>query len=326
MSSKSAVKNSIRKYESLDKALTLYKGFRGRIPVPDMEFPELIGMELSSVCNLSCTHCPPQTIHSGLKKGMLDYDLFLKIIDEIDTRGACKIALHKDGEPLLYPRIIDVLNRVKKYNSHEVYLSTNAHLLNNEISKTILDNHIDVVNFSIGAATESFYSKVRGKCFSIVINKIINFISMAKTAIKPPRIFVQIINLPEYPEMSEEILLFKKFWSKYDVSIAVCEKLSWGLYDIPKKSSYRYPCFSLWSSLFINSDGTASACCMDWTHQLIVGDTAKNTLNEIWASQELNALRIEHIQKKEKEMKMCDKCNYWFLQPRLLDYPLHDWN
>ncbi len=319
---KTILKHQIRKFDTSDKLLLGIKEFAGRIPVPDMEFPELIGIEICSLCNLSCLHCPPQTEIDSPKHGNLDFDLFLKIMDEIDYAGKRRIAIHKDGEPLLYPKILEVLERLKLNHEHEVYLSTNAHKLNAEIAESILENRIDIVNFSIGAATEEFYSRVRGKGFAHVMKNILKFLDLADRYKHKPLIKVQIINLPELSGMSDEIILFTDFWSNYNVKIEVWDKLTWGIYDTSKAANYRYPCYSLWNSFEINSDGTVSACCIDWKHELLTGDINADSIKNIWQSESLNNLRKTHVADNGESIEQCAGCNYWQQQIRLKKYPV----
>ena len=321
---KTIIKNEIRKYDVGDKLMWNLKKITGQLSEPDMAFPELVGIEICSSCNLSCVHCPPQTESDSPKHGMMDFELFLKIMDEIDSKGERNIALHKDGEPLLYPKIIDVLKRLKQNREHLVYLTTNAYKLNNTIATAILDNRIDIINFSIGAATETFYNKVRGKGLARITENILRFIELSETYSKKPSIQVQIINLPEFPEMPDEINLFTKFWSDYDVKINIWDKLTWGLYDDKSKISYRYPCYSLWNSMEVNSDGTVSACCMDWKHQLIIGNIKTNSLKSIWHSDEIKNYRAKHVADNGVSINACNKCNYWHWQPRLSSYPLEE--
>jgi len=254
--------------------------------------------------------------------GIMEPDLFEKLMSEIDKHGCRRIALHKDGEPLLHPKIIQILERVKRNNNHIVYLTTNAHKLTDEVSKALLSNKIDVVNFSIGAASKEFYEKVRGKNFEKVINNILHFLDLRKQSEWKPRVLVQIINLPQFQEMKSEIKKFRKFWSKFDVEIQEWENLTWGIFDYKDAGKKRYPCYSLWESMVVNSDGLVSACCMDWRQKLITGNTNNQKMQEIWKGKQLRGLREIHIENKEKELSACATCNYWAWQERLDEYPL----
>jgi len=302
-----------------------YKKVTNKIPSIDMDFPMLISLEIASSCNLSCVHCPPhlREYKDEVRKfGIMDIQLFEKCMDEIDLYGNRSIALHKDGEPLLHPKIIQILERVKRNNNHTVYVTTNAHPLTENVSKVILKNKIDVINFSIGAASREFYNKVRGKNFQKVIDNVKFFLDLREKADWKPKVLVQIIDLPKYPEMQKEIKEFKEYWSAYDVEIQEWKKLTWGVFEQEESSINRYPCYSLWESTFINSDGKASACCMDWQQKLLTGDANDNTIKDIWIGELQNKLRKMHVEKRENELNICPTCNYWSWQARLINYPV----
>lgn len=325
MKLKNIVNNSLNSSNAGRELLFLYKKYADKIPTIDMNFPELISLEIASSCNLSCVHCPPhlREYKDEVRKfGIMDMQLFEKCMDEIDENGNRSIALHKDGEPLLHPKIIEILERVKKNNEHTVYITTNAHPLKENISEAILKNKIDVVNFSIGAATEEFYNKVRGKNFNKVIDNIKLFLELREKSEWKPKVLVQIIDLPKFPEMKNEIKAFKKYWSAYNVQIQEWKELTWGVFESEESNIKRYPCYSLWESTFINSDGKSSACCMDWQQKLLTGDANIATIKEIWHGELQNKLRKMHIEKRENELPICPTCNYWSWQARLVDYPL----
>ena len=321
---KQKIKTALKSSTVGEEFLFHFKKFTNRLPIPDMNFPELIILEIASSCNLSCIHCPPhmREFKDKVRKfGLMEMELFYKLMDEIDSYGKRRIALHKDGEPLLHPQTVDILQRVKKYHDHIIYLTTNAHRLNETIGQALLENKIDILNFSIGAASEEFYKKVRGNNFEKVMDNIDAFLKLrARTAWKP-KVILQIIDLPEYPEMSVEINNFKKLWTEYEVEIQIWEKLTWGVYNYKDNGKKRYPCYSLWESFTVNSDGLVSACCMDWTQELLTGDTKKETIQEIWKGDKLKHLRHMHKHEREKELPICSTCNYWGWQERLDQYP-----
>ena len=173
MNIKQIVRTNLRESNLGRELLFQYKKLTNKIPDPDLNFPELMSLEIASSCNLSCIHCPPhmkEFKYEVRKFGLMEIELFNRLMDEIDNYGERRIALHKDGEPLMHPKIELILDRVKRNNNHTVYITTNAHYLTENVSQAILRNRINVLNLSIGAATEEFYSKVRGKNFNKVIN------------------------------------------------------------------------------------------------------------------------------------------------------------
>lgn len=299
------------------------KDILGKQPEPDYDFPLLINIETSSVCNLKCIHCPPQLNEfksERRKHNFIDLSIFNKIMDEIDRHGKRSISLHKDGEPLIHPQISSILNRVKKNKDHKVYITTNGHYLTEENIKLILENRIDIINLSIGAATKEFYEMVRGKRFERVISNIHNFLEAIEESEWKPRVLVQIINLKEINEIDSQIESFKEYWQNYDVELAVWDKLNWGVFDNDSHFKFRYPCYSLWESFNINSNNNVTACCMDWKQELLFGNISEQSIEDIWKGKEIDTLRKIHIEGKEDEVPACKKCNYWFWQPRLMNY------
>lgn len=305
------------------ETIFLLKKLLNQLPMPDYDFPETISLELTNACNLKCVHCPSHS--SDFKEFRqkifyMKYDIFNKLMEEIDSHGKRSLALHKDGEPLLHPDLDKFLKRVKLKVDHHVYLTTNVHFLTKKITRQILDAKIDMVNFSIGSASEEFYKKVRGKNFQKVLENIHSFLALTKSSDWKPHVCVQIIDLPEFPEMQKEIADFKEYWSNYDVNVTVWEKLNWGVLNSIKINIKRYPCGSLWKYLFVNADDTISPCCVDWRHDLIVGNAESQTLQEVWQSPKLKKLRRIHIQNDEKLIPICKNCNQWSHMSKTINY------
>jgi radical SAM protein with 4Fe4S-binding SPASM domain len=320
---KKAITKPISKYNIGFNAINSLKKAMGKETNPNYFFPNSISIETASVCNLACSHCPPHSHDfkkDHLKYSFINIELFYKIMEEIDLHGEHRIALHKDGEPLLHPNIIDILSRVKQNRDHSIYLTTNAHRLDEKIGEVILKNKIDIINFSIGAASKDFYKKVRGNGFEKVQENILFFLKQIEHSAWKPRVIVQIINLPEFSEMRTEIKEFRKFWQNKNVEVVVYDKLSWGVLKSAPIHVKRYPCYSLWNSIFINSNGSVSPCCMDWQHKLIIGNAENQTIESIWQGDLLTNIRNYHITKKEGELPLCGSCNYWKTVPKLSNY------
>lgn len=64
-------------------------------------------IETSSVCNLRCIMCPNKSL-SAADKGLMRFDLFRKVIDEL--KGSVRdVYLHHRGEPLLNPDLFRMI-------------------------------------------------------------------------------------------------------------------------------------------------------------------------------------------------------------------------
>lgn len=88
-------------------------------------------LELSRVCNLRCVYCYAE---SGLPlEDELSFDEVMDAVDQARVLGARRIIVLGGGEPMAYPRIMDVLRGIAE-RALEIELFTNGTLLSPEIA------------------------------------------------------------------------------------------------------------------------------------------------------------------------------------------------
>lgn len=317
-----SIAQQLKKIPILYRIYSDIKRYFVRVKVIDFEFPELVNIETASVCNLTCRHCPSHATGQSEKPrkfGVMPFERFNKIMDEVDVYGIRNISLHKDGEPLLNKEIIRIIERVKLNQNHYVYLTTNGHYLSDEIICAIVKNNIDRVNISIGAASSEAYKDIRGGELSKVIHNVNKLLDACDLHGVRTKVSVQIIRI-QYESIECEIEKFKEYWGDKNVDIEIWDELSWGIDNGQQDFKFRYPCYALWNSLTINHDGLVSACCMDWNQSLILGDVEKTSITEIWHSENVRNIRSRHIAKDYRSIQLCKKCNYWRWLPRIKKY------
>ena len=81
-----------------------------------------IYIEITNNCNLNCSFCP-KTKRTKEYMSIENYEEILKKINNYTDY----IYLHVKGEPLLHPKIIDIIKLSEKYNL-KVNLTTNGSL------------------------------------------------------------------------------------------------------------------------------------------------------------------------------------------------------
>lgn len=124
----------------------------------------LLQIEPTTRCNLSCVMCPWKGSHPRGRD--MDMDLFRRLseyfvhTDEVDFTGS--------GEPLMNENLAEMV-RCCKASGCRVGFSTNGVLLTPDRMNGLLDAGLDWVAFSIDAATEETYGKIRvGACLTQV--------------------------------------------------------------------------------------------------------------------------------------------------------------
>ncbi|MDP2924022.1 MAG: radical SAM protein [Candidatus Omnitrophota bacterium] len=279
----------------------------------DYKYPLTFNIEPTNACNLKCSMCPRN--QSKRKEGFIDFELFKKIIDESKPYGPRHFILHKDGEPLLHPKIADMVSYIKKSNpKNTVYISTNGLFLTREMVIVLMEAGLDQLHISIGAVNEETYLKIRGGSLKQLEDNIIGAITVKKEKnLKKPVITLQIIRMQE---TLKEIESFIKKWKIYDVRFSVPSFLNWGgiktdLSLDKQKPVRRYPCHTLWLSPSINWDGMVSICCIDWNEEEVLGNVKERSLAQIWQGEKIKQYRTYHLTKQYSKIPICAYCNYW---------------
>ncbi len=176
-------------------------------------------IESTSRCNLKCEMCPRNSFKS--ENGDIDLELF-KEINKYVNHGIT-VNLAGWGEPLLHPEI-DELIKIVKMKRASVGFTTNATLLDTETSAELINNGLDLIDFSLDGATHKTYENIRhGAKFEEVITNIRNFIKIKeKLNSKTPGTSITFVmmkkNIYELPlmvrlakELKIDVLVAKNF-------------------------------------------------------------------------------------------------------------------
>jgi radical SAM protein with 4Fe4S-binding SPASM domain len=306
-----------RKIKTVPALQPLFKLFAQRII--DFRFPRTFNVEPTNACNLNCRMCPRGK--SPRKIGNMEWALFEKIVAEAAKYGPRNFTLHKDGEPLMHRRIVDMVRLIKKSNPlNTAYISTNGQLLTRELSEAFIECGLDILHVSIGAATPGTYKRVRGASLERVEENTLRLLEMKRRAkSSAPDVAVQIIVMEE---TRNEIRQFVRKWRQKGVTVSAPGFLTWsGAVDDPmlrqRPRTPRYPCHSLWTAPSVNWDGTVSICCVDWEAREIIGDLNKESLADVWNSEKIRRYRRRHLAGEWDKIPICRDCNYWQEVPDL---------
>src|SRR5215471_17535712 len=126
--------------------------------------PSRLYIECTAACNISCNQacCAPETgITRTRQAGMLDFDLFTRVVDEAGpTLG--RIDFFNYGEAFLHKRALDMVEYIKSRFPHVyLYTSTNGLALTEDGARRLARSGIDEVTFSIDGATAGTYVRYR---------------------------------------------------------------------------------------------------------------------------------------------------------------------
>ena len=133
-------------------------------PVDAGALPSRMYIECTAACNISCTEacCAPETgITRTRQSGMLDFDLFTRVIDEAGP-SLVRVDFFNYGEAFLHKRAVEMCEYIKaKFPHIYLYTSTNGLALSEAQARRLVHSGIDEVTFSIDGATPESYVKYR---------------------------------------------------------------------------------------------------------------------------------------------------------------------
>ncbi len=295
-------------------------GFKGRLRA---EFPSQIVADITEVCNLACIHCA----HSAIKKSPLfqgrhlEVELNQKMVDEVSAAGAGitqYIRYCGSGEPLLHPRMFEMLEYATQNSKTLVSLTTNGTLLTEARIEKILHLGVDVIDISIDAYSPEIYARVRVKGdLYITRANVLNLIKRSKVAGCNTKVVVTFI---EQLENRHEMETFERFWKEAGADYVIIRRLhSWAGFsqgqarqmqadNLPRA---RRPCLYPWERIILNPKGWLSFCPLDWTHGSMMVDYHQTTIRETWQGDFYQRLRAAHLNNDFSEFQFCGQCPDW---------------
>jgi hypothetical protein len=306
-----------RIYEKLSQRVTLPEAvwmYKLKDARRNLLFPKSLFVEPTNECNQVCSGCPRDK--SSREVGFIDFELFKRLLDECKLhRKRMRFQLHKDGEPLMYPRLADMLHQIRRSSPlNWIFLSTNGALLKGDIARQIIESKVDILRVSHSGDNPSTYFKIHGRPdFELVRENVIRFLELRKQmGARLPVVRMQIIHTAI---TESEIASYQETWGRYDVDVTVKSFMTWGgskrdaIVDFKKKG--RHPCIDLWTMPAVNWDGKVSICSLDWDQKAIIGDLNQNTMSEIWNGERIRQYRKLHLTNKHGKAGICGPCTEW---------------
>jgi MoaA/NifB/PqqE/SkfB family radical SAM enzyme len=130
-------------------------------PASAGRLPARMFIECTAACNISCTQacCAPETgITRTRQAGMLDFELFRRVIDEAGP-ALGRIDFFNYGEAFLHKRAVEMCEYIKAHHPHiYLYTSTNGLAFTEAQARRLAHSGIDEVTFSIDGATQESYA------------------------------------------------------------------------------------------------------------------------------------------------------------------------
>jgi radical SAM protein with 4Fe4S-binding SPASM domain len=287
--------------------------------VPD--FPLTLELETNNFCNLRCRMCvfAAKDVHpdkrQGAAKSYMAWDIFQAMIDEGVEHGLPALTYGFMSEPLLHPRIVEMVDYATRRGVLDQRLGTNGMLLTPEVSQGLIDARLARLEVSVDAVTPDTYARIRhGGSFQRLMENIHAFLELRQRAGSVlPLLRVSFLRLNvNQPEFDD----FMAYWRKYADYFSVQEPVDYELEledsDLEFTSSSEKPeyhCDKAFQRLFIRHDGSVLACghIHAWK-DFLLGKVGEDKLHDLWHSPLMKELRVIHRDGEYHQNPICHYC------------------
>ncbi|MBX3163790.1 MAG: SPASM domain-containing protein [Bacteroidetes bacterium] len=287
--------------------------------------PFFVSIEPTTSCNLRCPQCP-----SGLREftrptGMLQHQLFEKIILQLKPT-LHSLTFYFQGEPYLNPDFLNMVNFAGKQNIFTI-TSTNAHYLTEENAKKTIESKLDKLIISVDGITQEVYEQYRigGKLDKVLsgTQEILKQKKLLKS--KTPHVVWQFVVFKPNQHQIEAVKKLGKELGVDEVKIKTAQVYDFEnghslIPDLEKYSRYKKngnnfeiknkllnQCWRMWQGCVITWDGKIVPCCFDKDAKYQLGNLENETFKNVWHSQAYNQFRNAVLQSRNK-IDICTNC------------------
>jgi radical SAM protein with 4Fe4S-binding SPASM domain len=278
-------------------------------------------IEITSVCNLACTFCP----QTKRQANFIKVDKFIDTLDQIKGHAE-HIYFHVKGEPLLHPKIDELLD-ISHDKGFKVNLTTNGTLLHKAKSKILGKPALRQINFSLHSFDGHEGSVDKEGYVSSVL-------SFAKEAVATSNILIslRLWNLTQDNATNQDRQRNREILAKieetFDLDYRIEEKFVRGsglkiaerIYlnqdhefvwpDLKEKEDESKGfCHGLRNQAGVLVDGTVIPCCLDGEGVINLGNINDTPFSEIVEGERANNL-YDGFSRREVVEELCRKCGY----------------
>jgi radical SAM protein with 4Fe4S-binding SPASM domain len=296
-------------------------------------------IDVCSVCNYKCSFCfqadNPAMKAAGLKRGMMDVDLFKKIVDGVADfdEKLKKIKIGNHGEPTLHPKLPEMIRYARDADCADIIeVFTNGSKLNPELNEAMVKAGLQRINISLEGLTNERYWQVAGikEDVDAMYENLVHLYEVSRGS--DLQIYIKIADRTSALDNNDERIFilseeerqyfFDRFgnicdeifiekivpqWAEtqYDKQNSVGET---GMYD-QKIKTYKDICPFIFMYLHFNWDGTVSPCTLDWPKKVNIGNSKEESTREIWDGESLRSLQIAMLRGERDKINFCNNCS-----------------
>lgn len=265
-------------------------------------WPDIVQIESTNLCNAKCVFCPRDDMFR--RQGVMEMDLFRKVVDECAALGITHVRVHNYGEPFLDRQLVEKVRYAKERGIAEVGMISNGSLITEEIAQGMIDAGLDAINISVDASGKEVFESTRLNLnYDDVIRNIETLVRLRKASGKVrPKLILSFVR----QNNSVDEQRFIDHWRQVADKIHITDLHNWAG-TLNATSHVTFPCYRMWQTFTVLWDGRVSLCCADFDGRHILGDLRTQSIAQVWNSPAYLDVRRQHLESGGPEI--CRSCD-----------------
>lgn len=247
--------------------------------------PFAFRLEPAATCNLRCPLC--STTHRVFPSGavrLMSLPLFRTIFSKIEE-SACRLTFYMEGEPMLNPHLIDMIELTTRNGHIFTSFSTNLTLMRETMLSDFFQSRLDWISVSLDGFRQSTYEKYRvnGKVQNVLAGIMMIMAWRHRNDLRYP--YVQVNMIDFFHIGAEERKELELFCAAHGVDEFRVRPEQFGLMGRYNPTNPREPasrCHWPWISMSIDCDGSVYACPIAFEQRISYGNLGTSSIDEIW--------------------------------------------
>jgi len=282
-------------------------------------FPLYLMVEQTYGCNLTCPSCihgfpsEKKKFNSSIK--VMPFSTFERIVHEGEQNDCPSMGFQGNDEPLLVPDLPRRIAYAKEHNFMDMLVTTNGNLLTPKLAKELVDAGATRILFSLDAATQETYDKVRpGGDFNRVVDNL-NALVEYKASIGSPLPIIRASFVNSKINEHERELFIEKFSKIVDYieiqAFSVYYETNKDIIPVNSEWLSDFNCVGPCRELIIRANGDVLPCCAFYGYEMDLGNIMNTSLKDIFQSEKLKKLRKE-FKESVYNPAACNACSKSF--------------
>jgi MoaA/NifB/PqqE/SkfB family radical SAM enzyme len=278
-------------------------------------FPRSVQIQTRTGCNADCIWCPYGETFPTQPKGVMEWSIFERIIEECARHKVRRLSPYLMNEPFLDRELPKKIRFMHEHcPSAKVVVTTNGSRLFPDLVKEILDlgPALHALYISLqGVEKEGYEKTMRGSMkFDQTMENVHGLIDQMKHRnATHPQVWITMVDT--------NVIDAKKavrYWqskgvrSKYTTlenrggNIQRAESIAHTTMD------YYTACTRLMKQAYILFNGDMVICCTDYSRKMVLGNMAGSSVYDVWNGEQARSFRRAYLAQRFDELVLCKVC------------------